>query len=110
MGSQGASPHHVLPCLWTTAGVLAYRLCDLEYDCDHCPLDAALRGAARRADAAPMATGGFEFPADRRYHAGHGWMRWPRACSPPRPGSSSPCREPSCAREEPPAGCGKTAR
>jgi glycine cleavage system H protein len=26
-----------------TAGILSYQLCELEYDCDHCPLDAALR-------------------------------------------------------------------
>lgn len=34
-----------LPCIWMSAGLLSYRLCDREYDCEHCPLDAALRGA-----------------------------------------------------------------
>ena len=32
------------PCLWMAAGVINYRLCDRQFDCDRCPLDAALRG------------------------------------------------------------------
>jgi glycine cleavage system H lipoate-binding protein len=32
-----------LPCVWVTAGVLSYRLCDREYDCEGCPLYQALR-------------------------------------------------------------------
>jgi glycine cleavage system H lipoate-binding protein len=52
-----------LPCVWVSAGVLSYRLCDREYDCEGCPLYLALRGggaaavagdgAARSPDAAP---------------------------------------------------------
>ena len=30
-------------CVWMTAGVLNFRLCDREYDCDHCLVDLALR-------------------------------------------------------------------
>ncbi len=30
-------------CVWVGAGVLRYRLCDRSFDCEHCPLDAALR-------------------------------------------------------------------
>jgi len=30
-------------CVWMTAGVLNFRLCDREYDCDHCLVDTALR-------------------------------------------------------------------
>lgn len=26
-----------------TAGILSYQLCDREFDCDHCPLDSAMR-------------------------------------------------------------------
>jgi glycine cleavage system H lipoate-binding protein len=33
-----------LPCVWVSAGVLSYRLCDREYDCEGCPLYQALRG------------------------------------------------------------------
>jgi hypothetical protein len=31
-------------CLWMLSGVLNYRLCDRDFDCEHCPLDRALRG------------------------------------------------------------------
>lgn len=30
-------------CVWVDAGVLNYKLCDRGFDCEHCPLDAALR-------------------------------------------------------------------
>lgn len=33
-----------LPCVWMSAGVLSYRLCDREYECERCPLFLALRG------------------------------------------------------------------
>lgn len=32
-----------LPCIWVQAGVLSYRLCDREYQCDRCELFHALR-------------------------------------------------------------------
>jgi len=34
------------PCIWVLAGVLNYRLCDREYDCEGCELFHALRGDA----------------------------------------------------------------
>jgi glycine cleavage system H lipoate-binding protein len=33
-------------CVWVNAGVLNYKLCDRAFDCEHCPLDAALRDRA----------------------------------------------------------------
>lgn len=36
--------HTELPCVWTSAGVLSYRPCDREYECEGCPLYLALRG------------------------------------------------------------------
>jgi glycine cleavage system H protein len=75
MGSQGAVTDPTLPCIWMTAGVLAYRLCDRQYDCDRCPLDAALRGAVRPQPGEPAEGAGLTFPADRHYHRGHGWIR-----------------------------------
>ena len=38
---------HLIPpgemrCVWMTAGVLAYQLCDRMLDCEDCPLDAAI--------------------------------------------------------------------
>jgi glycine cleavage system H protein len=29
-------------CIWMTAGILSYHLCDRMFDCDNCPLDAAM--------------------------------------------------------------------
>lgn len=39
---------HIVPpdemcCVWMTAGILSYQLCDREFECDSCPLDAAIR-------------------------------------------------------------------
>lgn len=47
-----------LPCVWVSAGVLSYRLCDREYECEGCPLYLALRGGG----AGSVATGGLEAP------------------------------------------------
>jgi len=44
------------PCVWVSAGVLSYRLCDRGYDCESCPLYHALRRDARTA--AATAVGG----------------------------------------------------
>ena len=30
-------------CVWMRAGVIRFWLCDRDFDCDNCPLDAALR-------------------------------------------------------------------
>ena len=31
-------------CIWMTAGVISFKLCPLEYDCEHCEFDKAMRG------------------------------------------------------------------
>jgi glycine cleavage system H protein len=36
-------PPNEQKCVWMSAGILSYQLCDREFDCDHCPLDSALR-------------------------------------------------------------------
>lgn len=33
-------------CVWMDAGVLTFKLCDRDFDCEHCPLDAALHGTS----------------------------------------------------------------
>ncbi len=48
--SDRSSPE--LPCVWVTAGVLSYRPCDREYECETCPLYLALRGNPEAAAAA----------------------------------------------------------
>ncbi len=37
-------PNTALPCVWMTAGLVSYKLCDRRLDCERCPFDAALRG------------------------------------------------------------------
>jgi glycine cleavage system H lipoate-binding protein len=48
-----------LPCVWVAAGVISYRPCDREYDCEGCPLYLALRGGG----AGAVAAAGAETPA-----------------------------------------------
>jgi glycine cleavage system H protein len=48
---QSSRPSNMYPvvppneqkCVWMTAGILSYQLCERQFDCDHCPLDSALR-------------------------------------------------------------------
>lgn len=77
-------PHQVVatssqPCVWMCAGLLRYRLCDRDFDCENCPLDAALRGehaASWRGVALLNRRAGYgALPADRLYSTGHGWVQ-----------------------------------
>jgi len=63
-----------------SAGLLTYRLCDRDFDCERCPLDAALRRgelAGRGEHEALLAANHdtSDFPEDRRYTAGHAWVQ-----------------------------------
>jgi glycine cleavage system H protein len=78
-GEVPVLPESSLPCVWMIAGLLTYRLCDRGYECERCPLDAAIRGV----DLAPPPQGAAEIPApspawgirdDRRYHPAYGWV------------------------------------
>ena len=71
-------------CIWMTAGILSYELCDREFDCEQCPLDAAMRHQARRATAAlrnaeaqagPETTTPRTNPPQTLYTRSHWWMR-----------------------------------
>jgi glycine cleavage system H protein len=61
------------------AGVLAYRLCNRGYACEHCPLDAALRDDPRVRIAGDEGdeggATGLDFPADRLYTRNHHWIQ-----------------------------------
>ncbi|MDH3284704.1 MAG: hypothetical protein OEQ13_08180, partial [Acidobacteriota bacterium] len=78
MGRDGT--REARPCIWMSAGLVAYRLCDRDFDCEHCPLDAGLRGGAPSlgtpvpADAAENDVQ-VVFPPDRSYTEGHLWLR-----------------------------------
>ncbi|TAK59101.1 MAG: glycine cleavage system protein H [Bacteroidetes bacterium] len=69
-------------CVWMTAGVLAYQLCNREYDCDDCPLDIALRkhfsDESHQLIASAKASfpeGGGRLREDRRYSENHTWVQ-----------------------------------
>lgn len=36
-----------LHCIWMDAGIVSYKLCDLDFDCDNCPFDAAMKERTR---------------------------------------------------------------
>ncbi len=74
IGSSSGESH---PCVWMSAGLVAFKLCDRDFDCEHCPFDLAMRGvsAERRAPVAPAALPRLEFPGDRRYHPAHTWAQ-----------------------------------
>lgn len=36
-------PPGLLPCVWMSAGLVAFKLCDREGECESCPFDRAMR-------------------------------------------------------------------
>ena len=38
-----AHPQRFDKCVWMESGVVSYKLCDFEYNCEACPFDQALR-------------------------------------------------------------------
>jgi glycine cleavage system H protein len=76
---QRLLPDDAQPCIWMSAGLVTYKICDRRFECDHCPLDAGLRegtlvGVHGEGRAAPRRTAGV-FPEDRRYSSGHSWLK-----------------------------------
>jgi glycine cleavage system H protein len=75
-------------CIWMSAGILTYQLCDHGLDCENCPLDVALRahfghageGVPAEPPPAPRSTA---LPDDRRYSRRHCWVRPVEGASPP---------------------------
>jgi glycine cleavage system H protein len=79
---------HVVPpdelrCVWMTAGILTYQLCDHQFDCDECPLDGAMRKHVARGTSLPAVESGRpggatpreKLRADRRYFGNHCWVK-----------------------------------
>jgi len=77
--AKGANGTGNLQCVWMAAGLVSYKLCDREYDCEHCPFDAAFRGVESGPESTEPkprgAVASWDFPADRRYHASHSWLQ-----------------------------------
>lgn len=47
--TRGRPPYPIIPeeerqCLWMATGVVSYKLCDRDFDCEHCPFDRAITG------------------------------------------------------------------
>lgn len=62
-----------------SAGLITYKLCDRDFECERCPLDAGLRGEAferfhPRSVLAPSPIARV-FPEDRLYTTGHTWLQ-----------------------------------
>lgn len=74
-----------IKCVWMLAGVVDYKLCDREYDCDRCPFDQAFRDSAHAAksELQPMTNDGlrctdlqgYEIAPMLFYHPAHVWAR-----------------------------------
>lgn len=71
-------------CVWMLAGVVDYKLCDRDYDCESCPLDKAFRDAAHdhRSSHPHLATQsepgdvqGYKLAPMLFYHPAHVWAR-----------------------------------
>ncbi|MBI4418520.1 MAG: hypothetical protein HY563_07065 [Ignavibacteriales bacterium] len=80
-------------CIWVDAGVIGYKLCDMDFRCEECPFDLAMRRAVPdimpernetgikvhepSADALDRYFSAFDplqFPGDRQYLPGHVWI------------------------------------
>jgi glycine cleavage system H lipoate-binding protein len=85
-GTHRVLPDRAQPCVWMVAGLLTYRLCDRDYDCEHCPLDEGIRGSqpapaagaepeiAATAPELPQASPAWGVREGRVYHPAYGWV------------------------------------
>lgn len=73
--ANGARPPGVLPCVWMSAGLVSFKLCDREGECEGCSFDLAMRGLRVEPGAGETAPSPWTFPADRGYHRGHVWAQ-----------------------------------
>jgi glycine cleavage system H protein len=83
-------PEGELPCIWMEAGLVSYKLCNYEYECESCPFDAEMKksgplrklsgpeeqprrvphqGSKARARVLP------EIIEEFHYHTGHTWAK-----------------------------------
>lgn len=54
MSGSRTGAREELPCIWVMAGVLSYRPCDRDYECESCELFHALRGGGAAAAVQPL--------------------------------------------------------
>ncbi len=85
--SRSDKTWHIVPpdemrCIWMAAGIISYQLCDREFECDECPLDAAIRNHLPRHNPARQENGSNAASPekeglrdDRSYSRNHCWMK-----------------------------------
>jgi hypothetical protein len=59
-------PVRVEPCVWMSAGLVAYKLCDRGFECESCPFDQAMRGELPPGPARPGGVEGTRADGSRR--------------------------------------------
>jgi glycine cleavage system H lipoate-binding protein len=67
---QAAPIEEPMKCIWMTAGVVDYKLCDLEFDCENCSFDRAFRALKNAGK-----DQGFILDETLFYHPLHCWLR-----------------------------------
>jgi len=67
-------PDGEVPCVWMVAGVVSYKLCDRNRDCESCPFDKAMRGQRDLASDSADVVQGLTLPDNLFYHQGHTWV------------------------------------
>ena len=61
-------------CVWMAAGILSYQLCDRSFDCDRCPLDAAMRMHFSRKDVVAHHPTQMERTGELHFSPNHCWV------------------------------------
>jgi len=67
-------PRGELSCVWVLAGVLSYKLCDREYQCEDCPLDIEMRHLYGTASSHLTPNESVDLKEFYHYPS-HGWVR-----------------------------------
>ncbi len=67
-------------CVWMTAGIVSYYLCDRDFDCENCHLDMAMRKAGSRQEVPPPGQSVQDSPATGLregylYGRSHCWIK-----------------------------------
>lgn len=70
-----------MKCVWMTAGLVGFKLCGLQFDCEHCPFDRAIRGMTTEecvlSGGSPDVSdeAGYRLDGASFYDATHVWLR-----------------------------------
>lgn len=75
-GRGDIDPDVDMDCIWVSAGVVPYKLCDLNFDCGNCAFDLVMRGGNNDLSA-PIRVNikGYKLCLSLFYHQCHTWAR-----------------------------------